>query len=119
MVPTMGDPNGRNVLPRDYETSGFEPRKGISNPPAQTESRSKASMFAGDKSLCQTVSLSSWLHSGHRKMWTSESPPGLDTIAIRSMSRCRGPGSALRLRVYARSATTSMTLKAQREKPAY
>jgi len=95
MVPTMGDPNGRNVLPRDYETSGFEPRKGISNPPAQTESRSKASMFAGDKSLCQTVSLSS------------------------SMSRCRGPGSALRLRVYARSATTSMILKAQREKPAY
>ena len=67
MVPTMGDPNGRNVLPRDYETSGFEPRKGISNPPAQTESRSKASMFAGDKSLCQTVSLSSWLHSGTLK----------------------------------------------------
>ena len=45
MVPTMGDPNGRNVLPRDYETSGFEPRKGISNPPTQTESRSKPSML--------------------------------------------------------------------------
>ena len=70
--------------------SGFEPREGISNPPTQTESRSKPSMFAGDKSLCQTVSLSLWLHSGHRKMWTSESPPELDTIAIRSISAYSG-----------------------------
>jgi hypothetical protein len=61
----------------------------IPNPPTQTESRSKPPMFAGDTSLCQTVSLSSWLHSGHRKMWTSESPPGLDTIAIKVAGKNR------------------------------
>jgi hypothetical protein len=39
-----------------------------------------------DTSLCQTVSLSSWLQSGHRKMRISEPPPSIGTIELRCIS---------------------------------
>lgn len=106
----MGDPHGRNgfednrppVLQRRFhgppsrtpqvggayrDQSSFEPREGVLGPPTQSWSGSKRAIFrAADMSPCQIVSLSSWLHSGHRKMRTSESPPELDVIAIRCIS---------------------------------
>ena len=40
MVPTMGDPNGRNVLPRAITINvRFRAAKGNLQPPTQTESR--------------------------------------------------------------------------------
>jgi len=48
----------------------FRAAKGNLQPAHANRVAQQTFNVAGDKSLCQTVSLSAWLHSGHRKMWT-------------------------------------------------